>query len=442
MDDNKKPPDANDVMRRYGVDELRRQIDASAVFDPTRPTREQLGLNGHAEEPTTTAPEEPPPIEHAPEFSDPESDLGPTPAAVGVRLKSVVASSVQMRAIKWMWPGRFAIGKLGLIGGMPDMGKGLITYSMIACITAGPPLPCGEGMMPRGNVILLTAEDDIEDTVVPRLAAAGADLDRVHIIQMAYEQNGKERMFNLSTDLDALRAKIEEVGNVVLIIIDPLSAYVGTGKLNTSSTTDVRGLLAPVVNLATAHKTSAIGIMHFNKKGDVMNAMLRIADSLAYVAAARHVYVVVNDVEVEDRRVFVKAKNNLSPDKKALTYTTGAKMVGFDEELQKEIWAPFVQWGVEHVNVTATEAMQAEAGAGNAHAKKEAKAFLLDRLEAGPVKADDLSEEADQAGISKATLRRAKKDLNVRSHKEQGKADGKWMWELPAKPRQQYQEEP
>jgi hypothetical protein len=234
-----------------------------------------------------------------------------------------------------MWPNRFAIGKLGLIGGMPDMGKGLITYSMCACATASAPLPCGEGMMPQGSVILLTAEDDIEDTVVPRLTAAGANLDRIHIVKMMREQNGKERMFNLSTDLDALRHKIEEIGEVVLIIIDPLSAYVGTGRINTSSTTDVRGLLAPVVNLATAHRTSAIGIMHFNKKGDVMNAMLRIADSLAYVAAARHVYVVVNDAELEDRRVFVKAKNNLSPDKKALTYATQAKMVGFDEELQK-----------------------------------------------------------------------------------------------------------
>ena len=99
-------------------------------------------------------------------------------------------------------------------------------------------------------------------------------------------------MFNLATDLPLLLRKIEDIGDVVLIIIDPMSAYLGVGKLNNSSTTDVRGMLGPLTKLAE-ERLSIIGIMHFNKKADVTNAMLRIADSLAYVAAARHVYVVV-----------------------------------------------------------------------------------------------------------------------------------------------------
>jgi RecA-family ATPase len=97
-----------------------------------------------------------------------------------------------------------------------------------------------------------------------------------------------------------------------LVIIDPMSAYVGVGKLNNSSTTDVRGMLAPLTKLAEDTKISIIGIMHFNKKADVTNAMLRIADSLAYVAAARHVYVVVDDSENEKARLFVKAKKNVA----------------------------------------------------------------------------------------------------------------------------------
>src|SRR4029079_10234439 len=98
-----------------------------------------------------------------------------------------------------------------------------------------------------------------------------------------------------------------------------------------------------------------LGIMHFNKKADVTNAMLRIADSLAYVAAARSVFVVVDDQDVKDQRLFVKAKNNLAPDKKALSYLTGVRKTGFDEDLQKEIWAPHIVWGAKHVEVTATE---------------------------------------------------------------------------------------
>jgi putative DNA primase/helicase len=347
------------------------------------------------------------------------------------QLETVIASSVPMRAVEWLWPSRFALGKLALIGGLPDKGKGLISCSIIASATANVPLPCGEGTMPQGNVIWLTAEDDIEDTIIPRLHAAGANLERVHLVKMLRETGGKRRMFSLVTDLDALRRKIAEVSNVVLIIIDPISAYVGTGKINSHMTADVRGFLAPLVDLAAEKRVAILGIMHFNKKNDVTNAMLRIADSLAYVAAARHVYFVVDDAEVENRRLFMRAKNNLSSDNKALGYFTSAKMVGTDEKTGKEIWAHYIVWGTDHVKVTAVEAMQSEAGGtGAASAKREAREFLHDRLEAGPVRADDLREEAEQNGISKATLRRAKRDLKINSWKEK-KMPGAWFWELP-----------
>src|SRR5262249_26803804 len=152
------------------------------------------------------------------------------------------------------------------------------------------------------------------------------NLDKIHIVQMV-DDNGKGRDFNLVTDLETLRAKLEEVKDCILVHIDPVSSYMGVGKINSSVTTDVRGVLKPLTDLAAEKRVAILGIMHFNKKAEVNNAMLRIADSLAYVAAARHVYVVVSDVEVEHRRLFVKAKNNLAPDKKALSYMTGVKMI-------------------------------------------------------------------------------------------------------------------
>jgi AAA domain len=348
-------------------------------------------------------------------------------------LETAAASTYQMRGIRWLWPNRFAIGKLGLIGGLPDKGKGLICCDIIACVTAPRDFPCNEGRPTQGNVIWLTAEDDIEDTVIPRLVSAGADLNRVHIVKMM-QDDGKRRMFSLVTDLDALRKKIEEIGNVVLIVIDPMSAYVGVGKVNNSMTTDVRGFLTPLTDLAAEKHVAIIGVMHFNKKADVTNAMLRIADSLAYVAAARHVYVVVDDQEIEGRRLFVKAKNNLSPDSKALSYITQDCKVGQDEETGKDIYAPHIIWGSEHIKVTATEAMQAEsAGGASQFARREAKQFLLDRLEPGrPAKSEDLIEEAKANGIAEKTLRRAQKDLRIRAYKPRGSLDGAWVWELPA----------
>lgn len=289
---------------------------------------------------------------------------------------------------------------------------------------------------PKGNVILFTAEDDIEDTVIPRLVAAGADLDRVHIIGMTKNPDGKARMFNLATDLQLLKEKIEKVGDVAAVIIDPVSAYLGVGKLNNSSTTDVRGMLAPLTRLAEDKKISIIGIMHFNKKADVTNAMLRIADSLAYVAAARHVYVVVDDAENEKARLFVKAKNNLAPDKHAQRFMVGLREVGRDPDTQEPIWAPHVVWDSQHVEVTATEAMEAAEGSGTKRAAQwEAEDFLKSKLAHGAVSKEEIEDEAEALDISvSSALKRAKKKLQVKTWKEKGKVDGKWFWELPAIP--------
>jgi hypothetical protein len=348
-------------------------------------------------------------------------------------LKSARASTFEMCAIQWLWPNRFALGKLGILAGLPDEGKGQILCDMAARVTRGLDWPCGEGTPPQGNVVLLTAEDDPKDTVVPRLLAAGADPKRVEIVQMVHEA-GKDRMFSLVSDLDLLRQTVLRVGNVNMIQVDPITAYLGVKQMDSFRTTDVRAVLGPVTDLASELMVAIIVIMHFNKKTDVTNALLRISDSLAFGATARHVYAVVDDAE-NKRKLLVKGKNNLAPrDVKALAYGFGAREVGMDKKTGKAIWAPHIIWHLQHVDVSATEAMQA-AGGQSGYAKREAREFLLERLEAGPVKADDLFEEAGQNGISKRTLMRMKKELGIRSRKEQGKLGGEWKWELPPRAR-------
>jgi DNA polymerase len=246
-------------------------------------------------------------------------------------LQNVKASDVKMKSIVWGWPNRFALGKLGIIAGLPDEGKGQILAEIAARHTSktNKCWPCGEGFAPDGDVVLLSAEDDPGDTVVPRLAAAGADLSRVHIVQMVRDTKGGKRMFNLAGDLGMLRSLIERIGNVISLLIDPVSAYMGHGRIDTFRTSDVRSVLGPVVDLAAELMIEAIGIMHFNKKTDVTNALLRISDSLAFGAAARHVYGVVDDAE-NNRKLFVRAKNNLAEKSKdqTLSYSFNARTVG------------------------------------------------------------------------------------------------------------------
>jgi hypothetical protein len=221
-----------------------------------------------------------------------------------IALQSVCATDEEIEDYDWVWPGRFALKKIGLLTGLPDEGKGVLLSDIIARVTRGAAWPCGEGSAPTGNVILLTAEDDIRDTIIPRLMAADADLKRVHIIKMMRE-TGKQRMFSLVTDLPMLQQKVIEVGNVKLIVIDPVAAYLGIGKIDSFRATDVRAMIGPLKEFAEELRIFILGVMHFNKKMDVTNLLLRVSDSLAYTAAARHVYGIVDDPD-NDRKLFVK----------------------------------------------------------------------------------------------------------------------------------------
>jgi putative DNA primase/helicase len=336
------------------------------------------------------------------------------------------AADLEMCGVDWLWPGRFARGKFGLVAGLPDMGKGQIAAFIAAAVTAAIALPCDEGNAPQGNVVWFNAEDGERDTVLPRLVAAGADPKRIHFVN-GVRVSGEDKMFNLVTDLRLLRKAIERIGNVVLVIIDPVSAYLGVGKVDGRSATDVRGVLTPLKDMAEEAHIAVIGIAHFNKKDDIKSALLRVSDSIAYVAAARHVYAVLDDPEDKNSKLFVKAKNNLAPDKKALRYGMGVRKVGHDAKLGVDIEAPFIVWHPQHVDISANEAMAAAEGHT---AKREAREFLLEHLEAGPVKFDDIVDAAKQEGIAEKTLRRAKKDLGIKSCKEHGRTDGPWFWQL------------
>jgi len=295
-------------------------------------------------------------------------------------------------------------------------------------VTAAVALPCSEGGATQGDVIWFNAEDGARDTVKPRLLAAGADPERVHFVNAA-RVNGKDKFFSLVTDLPLLRKAVQKIGNVVLVIIDPVSAYLGVGKVDSRSATDVRGVLTPLKDMTEELHIAVIGICHFNKKDDIKSALLRVSDSIAYVAAARHVYAVLDDPDDKNSKLFVKAKNNLARDTKALRYGVSVKTVGHDTKLGVDISAPYIIWHPQHVEITANEAMQAATGQT---AKREAREFLLERLEAGPVNSDDVIEEAKQEGIAKRTLDRAKKELGIKSRRRGG-IDGTWFWELPAK---------
>jgi DNA polymerase I-like protein with 3'-5' exonuclease and polymerase domains len=364
----------------------------------------------------------------------------------GGMLESVDASDVKMEAIDWLWPDRFALGKLGIIAGLPDEGKStLLCYIAGRLTNADLGWPNGEGAPPRrGTVLLLTGEDAPADTLVPRLVAAEADLSRIKILQMVRDRDLKDgrersRMFSMVDDLGLLRQKIEEIGDVIAIEIDPVTAYLGTGKggIDSFRDTDVRAVLGPLMHLASEHRIAMIAIMHFNKKIDVTNALLRISNSLAFGGVARHVFAITKD-EANNRRLMTRAKNNIASEEnnKTLAFHFEIKLVGKDWRDERPIHAPFIVWEEGYVDITATEALSSVSENKAPGALDDAKDFLRDILvsSGGRAPKTDIEEAADAEKISVASLRRAKKALKIRAEKDRAVPEGRWYWTLPDDP--------
>jgi hypothetical protein len=227
-----------------------------------------------------------------------------------------------------------------------------------------------------------------------------------------------------------LRAKIVEIGDVVLLLIDPLTAYLGVGKIDSYRTTDVRAVLGPLVNLATELNIAIIAVMHFNKRDDVTNVLLRTSDSLAYTAAARHVYGIVNDPD-NQRKLMVRAKNNLAASNSDQTLAFSFAVREIAAKNDKSITAPYIVWGAEHIDVSAMEAMQAAKESRSPTVRDTAKEFLYTLLANGPVARAEIDDAASANGISRSTLFRAKDDLKVIAEKDRSKHDGRWYWRLP-----------
>ena len=258
-------------------------------------------------------------------------------------------SDVQPEKIEWLWQGRIAIGKQTLIGGEPGLGKSQITAALAAAVTTGGQWPCNEGKAPKGSVLILSAEDDAADTIRPRLDAAGADASGVHLISAVSDVDGNgRRTFNLQADLSLLERAIKRIGDVRLVIIDPVSSYLG--KTDSHKNADVRGTLEPLGDMASRLRVAVVSITHFSK-GTGQSAVNSFIGSIAFVAAARAAFIVTRDPESEDpaRRLFVQAKNNLAIDSGGLAFRVEQRL------LTGDIVASAVMWEDERVSRTADE---------------------------------------------------------------------------------------
>ncbi|MBS0308492.1 MAG: AAA family ATPase [Proteobacteria bacterium] len=344
----------------------------------------------------------------------------------------ICASDIPPEPVEWLWNGWLAAGKMHIFGGAPGTGKTTISMGLAATISTGGRWPDGS-QAPIGNVVVWSGEDDPADTLVPRLALSGADLSRVFFIGDI--RHGSEcRSFDPARDMDALRRKLAEIGGVKLLIVDPVvSAIVGDSHKNA----EVRRGLQPLVDLAASMRCALLGITHFSKGTGGRDPVERLTGSLAFGALARVVLVAAkHQEEGEDgrtTRLFCRAKSNI-----------GADDGGFEYDLHQSelkthpgVFASSVLWGatVEGAARELLATADATGDDGEGGTLADAKRFLADLLADGAMPTKAIKADADGAGYSWATIRRAQKALGIESVKEGGEYGGRgaiWKWALPA----------
>jgi putative DNA primase/helicase len=334
------------------------------------------------------------------------------------------ASDITPEPISWLWKYWLARGKLHLIGGVPETGKTTIALSYAAVVSSGATWPDGTRAA-VGNVLIWTSEDDPADTIVPRLVRMDADRSRIHFIEEAIPPGAKSRPFNPATDMLALVAKARAIGDVALLILDPVVAAMPMTR-NSHNNAETRNGMQPVVDFAKTADIATIGIGHLTKGTAGKDPLERLNGSGAFGALPRLVMgAAKNEADAgEDKpdRIMVRIKSNIGPSGGGFGYhiDTAPLLERPDIEATRIVW--------EHpLEGTARELLAEAEGQDDEDDKTskiaEAMVFLKTALEKGERLQREIMAEAKSNGIAEKTLRRAAKTTTGKRKAALG-----WYW--------------
>lgn len=343
------------------------------------------------------------------------------PMAFGTRVKIVPAATIAAEPVKWIWYGWLALGKFHILAGQPGAGKTSIAINMAATVSRG-----GYGgiwpdgsLAPPGSVVIWTGEDGVADTIIPRLIAAGANMNRVWILTCT-EENGRQRSFDPSMDLERLMQRVAEIGDVSLIVVDPiLQVVAGDSHKNA----EVRRALEPLIAFSEEHGIAILGITHVNKRSRGKDLLDRVTGSLAYTAVARIVMLAVKasptgSAETQEACVLVRAKTNVGPSEGGFAYRVDPHAFQNGTE---SIRTSVLAWNSVALEGGAEEILRHVEGGDDFVATNNALAgaclLLKTVLASGGLPYPDIVAMATAERISLASLKRAKTELGIVSIK-------------------------
>jgi hypothetical protein len=346
-----------------------------------------------------------------------------------------IVADVQRERIRWLWPGRLAVGKLTLLDGDPGLGKSVLYCDLAARMTSGRPWP-GEEEHPASSdesgrgVVIVTCEDGLADTIRPRLEEAGADLSRVIVVQTVpvwiEARDGEpgrwgERVPTLPDDLPLIEEAAARV-DAGLLVIDPLFGHLSP-RLNSHKDQDVRQALGPLAAVAERLGLAVLIVRHLNKQSGG-KAMYRGGGSIGISGAARVGLLVGRSPQDESEVILAQTKNNVAREQASLAFAVVPS--------SKDAEVPVVDWRGES-ELSAQDLVCPPPGEGAAApAREQAEELLREVLASGTAAATDVYDEAERRGIRKATLRRAREALGVVCERVGGiSSAGRWYWSLP-----------
>lgn len=347
--------------------------------------------------------------------SKPAGFPGQRPQETSAEVELETFRDIAAESVRWLWNQRIPLGKLTLFVGDPGKGKSLVTCDVASRMSRGARFPDG-APCEVGDTIFLSAEDDAADTIRPRLDAAGADVARIHRVKavkvILADGGAGESAFSLERDLDRLEDAVKKLPSAQMLVVDPLSAYMG--KVDTHRDAEIRRVIAPLSDFAARRRVAVVGVMHLKK--NETSALLRVSGSIGFVAAARIVWGFGEDPDEPETRIMVAVKNNLAPLGNGLAY-----------RIEASGKVARIAWKLGIVTLDANSVLSADRQEQNDRGarKPEAETWLLGLLASGEeVPVSKIIKLHEGAPFSWRTVEQAKKENGVRAVKR-GRV---WAW--------------
>ena len=313
-------------------------------------------------------------------------------------LRLIRMDVVQAQPVDWLWFPYIPCGKITLVQGDPGEGKTMLVLTLAALLSKGQPLPGQDEGSAPANIIFQTAEDGLADTVKPRLVQAGADCERILVID------------DSDTPLTILDERLEMAvlrEHAKLLILDPLQAFLGA-DVDMHRANEVRPAFRRLAAVAERTGCAIVIVGHMNKMQGA-KGIYRGLGSIDIPAIARSILFVGREHPDDDARYLAQIKNSLAPMGNSLLFTIedGIRFLGISDMTADKLLTGSKDEPKQSKVLTAAE-------------------LLREQLSEGEMPAAEILETFAELGFGEKTVKTAKKELGVKSRKE----GSTWIWYL------------